>query len=78
MPRSFKPIVAAAVLLASITGVAVAQTPHNWPIVDGRQLQPTQGQLESTHDAQWNRWNDRVAPQLDHLNDEIMHATTQP
>jgi hypothetical protein len=77
MPRSFKPIVAAAVL-TSITGVAVVQTPRNWPIDNGRQFQPTQGQLESTHDAQWNRWNGRVAPELDRLNDEIMRATTQP
>jgi hypothetical protein len=75
MPRSFKPIVAAAVLLTGITSdVAAAQTPH-WPIVNGRQLQPTQAQLESTHDVQWNRWNSRVQPEVDRLYDEIMRAT---
>jgi hypothetical protein len=51
---SFKSIVAAAVLLAITNGVAAAQTSHG-PIVDGHQLQPTQGQLENTHDIQWNR-----------------------
>jgi hypothetical protein len=78
MPRvSFKPIVAAAVLLAITNGVAAAQMSHG-PIVDGRQSQPTQAQLESTHDVQWNRWNNRVQPDVDRLYDEIMRATTQP
>jgi hypothetical protein len=75
MPRSFKPIVAAVVLLTgTISGVAAAQSPH-WPIVNGRQLQPTQAQLESTHDVQWNRWSSRVQPEVDRLYDEIMRAT---
>jgi hypothetical protein len=78
MPRvSFKPIVAAAVLLAITNGVATAQTSRG-PIVDGHQPQPTQAQLESTHDVQWNRWNNRVQPDIDRLYDEIMRATTQP
>jgi hypothetical protein len=81
MPRYFKPIVAAAVLLVGVTsGVAAAQTPHG-PIVNGRQLQPTQAQLESTKDqnvVEWNRWNGRVQPDVDRLYDEIMRATTQP
>lgn len=73
---------ASALLLASMLFIAVAaaQTP-NKPIVDGRQQQPTQQQLESTGDrnaVEWERWNRRVAPELDHLNDEILRATQQP
>jgi hypothetical protein len=73
----------ASALFLSLTlfvGVAAAQPP-SWPIVDGRQLQPTQQQLESTSDrnaTEWTRWNNRVQPDVDRLYDEIMHATTQP
>jgi hypothetical protein len=75
MPRSFKPVAAAVLLTGIITsGVAAAQTPH-WPIVNGRELQPTQQQLDNTHDVQWNRWNSRVQPEIDRLYDEIMRAT---
>lgn len=57
---------------------AGAQTPHG-PIVNGLQLQPTQQQLESTQDknaVEWNRWNDRVGPEVDRLYDEITRAAT--
>lgn len=74
---SFK---ASALSLSSMLfiGAAAAQTPHG-PIVDGRQLQPTQQQLESTEDknaVEWNRWNSRVGPEIDGLYDEIMRAAT--
>jgi hypothetical protein len=60
-------------------GVAAAQVPHG-PIVNDRQLQPMQEQLESTNDknlVEWDRWNDRVAPEVDRLYGETMRATTQ-
>jgi hypothetical protein len=49
-----------ALLLSSMLfiGAAAAQTPCG-PTVKGRQLQPTQQQLEST----WNRWNNRDQPE---------------
>jgi hypothetical protein len=73
----------ASALFLSLTlfvGVAAAQPP-SWPIVHGRQLQPTQQQLEGTSDrnaTEWTRWNNRVQPDVDRLYDEIIHATTQP
>ena len=75
---SFK---ASALLLSSMLfiGAAGAQTPHGL-IINSRQLRPTQQQLESTQDknaVEWNRWNNRVAPEVDSLYDEIMRATTQ-
>jgi hypothetical protein len=62
---------ACAISLASMifTAVGVAQTPQG-PIVGGRQLQPTQQQLQGTKDQNtvksdrwnrhWIRWNNRV------------------
>lgn len=67
-------------LLALFVGTAAAQ-PGSWPITNSRQPQPTQEQLESARsrnavewNREWNRWNARVAPEVDHLNDEIMRA----
>jgi len=65
--------------------VAVAQKPHG-STVNGRLLQPMQEQLESTNDntVEWNRWNkhwigwnNRVAPEIRRLNDEVMRAATK-
>jgi hypothetical protein len=70
-------IKACAILLSSMLfiTVAAAQTPYG-TIVNG-QLQPRQAQLESTDDknaVEWDRWNSRVAPEVDHLYSEIMRA----
>jgi hypothetical protein len=53
-------------------GAAAAQTPYG-PTVNGRQLQPTQQQLES----KWNRWNDRDQPEVDRLYNVIMRAESR-
>jgi hypothetical protein len=71
-------IKACAILLSStlFIAVAAAQTPYR-PVVNGRQLQPTQQQLESVNDknlVEWDRWNSRVAPEVDRLYGEIMRA----
>jgi hypothetical protein len=78
-------IKACAVSLSSMLfiTVAAAQTPHG-PIVNGLHLQPTQEQPESTNDkntVEWNRWNkhwirwnNRVAPEIHRLYEEIMRA----
>ena len=79
---------ACAILLSStlFIGAAAAQTPYG-PVVNGRQLQPTQEQLERTNDknvvvpnsweTHWMRWNNRVAPEMHRLDEEIMRATNQ-
>jgi hypothetical protein len=55
--------------LVLFIGAAAAQTPD----VNSRQPQQTQQQFESN----WNRWNNRVAPELDRLNAEIMRAAAR-
>src|SRR6202043_19572 len=42
--------------LALFIGPAAAQTP-SWPIVDGRQLQPTQQQIDTKEDDKARQWN---------------------
>jgi hypothetical protein len=78
---------ACAISLSSMLfiGEAVAQPP-NGPIVNDRPLSATQEQVESPTgrntaegwrwDEHWTRWNERVAPDLDHLSREIMRAAT--
>jgi hypothetical protein len=83
LSRSMALSLKASALFLSLTlfvGVATAQT-RAWPIVNGRELQPTQQQLGNTADknaAEWDRWNNRVQPDVDRLYNEIMHATAQP
>ncbi len=61
--------------LVLFIGVAAAQLP-SWPIVDGRQLQPTQQQVDGKVDNRARQWNRDVQPQIDRLYDEIMRAST--
>jgi hypothetical protein len=84
LPRSTVALgLKAAALFLSLTlfvGVAAAQT-RSWPIVNGRELQPTQQQFENTSSgnaADWTRWNSRVQPDVDRLYGQIMRATEQP
>jgi hypothetical protein len=54
-------------------GVAAAQSSYG-PIVDGRRPQPTPQQIESKHDkdiSAWQRWHERVKPDVIRLYDEI-------
>jgi hypothetical protein len=60
--------------LALFIGAAAAQTP-SWPIVGGRQLQPTQQQVDSKEDNRARQWNRDVQSQVDRLYDEIMRAS---
>jgi hypothetical protein len=60
--------------LALFIGVAAAQTP-SWPIVDGRQLQPTQQQVDSKEDNRARQRNRDAQSQIDRLYDEIMRAS---
>ena len=68
--------VAAATCLLSLSsalpmGAAVAQTP-TWPIVNGRQLQPTQQQIDTRNADRTREWNRRVQSDVDRLYDELM------
>ena len=60
--------------LALLIGVAAAQTPSG-PIVDGRQLQPTQQQVDSKQDDRARQRNRDVQSQIDRLYDEILRAS---
>ena len=60
--------------LALFIGVAAAQTPSG-PIVDGRQLQPTQQQVDSKQDNRARQRNRDVQSQIDRLYDEILRAS---
>ena len=60
--------------LALFIGVAAAQTPSG-PIVNGRQLQPTQQQVDSRKDDRALQWNRDVQSEIDRLYDEIMRAS---
>ena len=61
--------------LVLFIGVAAAQPP-SWPIVDGRQLQPTQQQVDKKVDNRARQWKRDVQSQIDRLYDEIMRAST--
>jgi hypothetical protein len=58
-------------------GLAMAQEPYG-PIADGRQLQPTQQQLETRRDPGWDRWNRQSQSDVDRLYGDIMRAATPP
>ena len=60
--------------LTLFIGVAAAQTPSG-PIVDGRQLQPTQQQVDSKQDNRARQRNRDVQSQIDRLYDEILRAS---
>jgi hypothetical protein len=53
-------------------GASAAQTPYG-PTANGRQLQPTQQQLEST----WNRRNNRDQREVDSLYNAIIRAASR-
>jgi hypothetical protein len=57
--------------LALVIGVAAAQT-QSWPIVNGRQLQPTQQQVDSRVDDRARQWSRGVQSEIDRLYREIM------
>ena len=60
-----------------VIGAAAAQTPYG-PIVEGRQFQPTQQQLENRKNLGWDRWNDNSRSDVDRLYGDIMRAATPP
>ena len=62
----------AALSLLSVlfVGLAVAQTP-SWPIVNGRQLQPTQQQIDTKGIDKARQWNRDVQPDIDRLYEEL-------
>lgn len=79
MPQSSIATVAAATCLLSLSsalsmGAAVAQTP-TWPIVNGRQLQATQQQIDTRNADRTREWNRRVQSDVDRLYDELMRET---
>jgi len=53
---------------------AAAQNP-SWPIVNGRQLQPTQQQIDSRKDEKARQWNRDVQPEIDRLYNELTRET---
>ena len=59
--------------LAFSIGVAAAQAP-TWPIVQGRHLQPTQQQIDSTLDHRASQWSRGVQSEIDRLYGEIMRG----
>jgi hypothetical protein len=59
--------------LVLFIGVAAAQPP-SWPIVQGRQLQPTQQQVDSREDDRACQWSRGVQSEIDRLYDEIMRG----
>ena len=54
---------------------AAAQTP-TWPIVDGRQSQPRQQQIDTRQDDRARAWNHRVQPDIDRLYEELTRETS--
>jgi hypothetical protein len=62
-----------ALSLALLIGVAAAQSP-SWPIVQGRQLQPTQQQIDGRLDDRARQWSRGVQSEIDRLYDEIMRG----
>ncbi len=55
-------------------GAAAAQSPPG-PIVGGRQLQPTQQELDSREGPAARQWDRRVQSEIDRLYNEIMRAS---
>ena len=60
--------------LALFIGAAAAQA-RSWPIVEGRQLQPTQQQVDSRVDDRARQWSRGVQSEIDRLYDEVMRAS---
>ena len=69
----------AALSLLSVlfVGLAVAQTP-SWPIVNGRQLQPTQQQIDTKGIDKARQWNRDVQPDIDRLYEELTRHSPRP
>jgi len=69
---------ACALLLSAalLAGVAAAQT-RSGPAVNGRQLQPTEQQVESREDDRARERNARVQSEIDRLYGEIVHAAAR-
>ena len=61
--------------LALFIGAAAAQPP-SWPIVNGRQLQPTQQQIDSREDNAARQRNRAVQSEVDRLYLEIIGASS--
>jgi hypothetical protein len=55
---------------ALLIGAAAAQTP-SWPIVNGRQLQPTQQQIDSKKSDKARQWDRDVQPDIDRLYEKL-------
>jgi len=60
--------------LALFIGAAAAQA-RSWPIVEGRQLQPTQQQVDSRVDDRVRQRSRGVQSEIDRLYDEIMRGS---
>jgi hypothetical protein len=60
--------------LALFIGVAAAQA-RSWPIIEGRQLQPTQQQVDSRVDDRARQRSRGVQSEIDRLYDEIMRGS---
>ena len=58
-------------------GTAAAQAP-SWPIVNGRQLQPTQRQIDSTRSDKARQWDREVQPEIDRLYEELTRDSPRP
>jgi len=69
----------AALSLLSVlfVGLAVAQTP-SWPIVNGRQLQPTQQQIDSKGIDKARQRDRDVQPDIDRLYEELTRHSPRP
>jgi hypothetical protein len=64
-------------LAAALFGTVAAAQTLPGPTVNGRQLQPTEQQVESREGDRAREWNARVQPEVDRLYGEIMHAATR-
>jgi hypothetical protein len=75
----FVMILRASALLSAalLAGVAWPADTLSGPTVNGRQLQPTEQQVESKEDNRARGWNVRVQSQIDRLYGEIMHAAAR-
>ena len=60
-------------VLSLFVGAAAVQT-RSWPIVDGRQPQPTQQQVDSRVDDRARQRSRGVQSEIDRLYDEIMRG----
>lgn len=60
-----------------VMGAAIGQTP-SWPIVNGRQLQPTQQQIDGKEDERTRQRNRDGQSDIDRLYEEITRAAAPP